>query len=120
MKTHISLPFPPSINHYYRHTARGVSILPAGRKFRVEVNAHVVAQRAAKGYAGRLVVLINAYPPDNRRRDVDNPIKPLLDAMTHAGVWVDDSQIHDLRIVWGEQVEGGAVLVTINPMGAGQ
>ncbi|MEY4713325.1 MAG: hypothetical protein RIS88_2775 [Pseudomonadota bacterium] len=37
--------------------------------------------------------------PDRRRRDLDNTLKATQDAMTHAGIWDDDSQIDDLRIV---------------------
>ncbi|NBW23084.1 MAG: RusA family crossover junction endodeoxyribonuclease, partial [Caulobacteraceae bacterium] len=39
-----------------------------------------------------------AFPPDKRKRDLDNVLKSLLDALTHANVWDDDSQIDDLRI----------------------
>ena len=38
--------------------------------------------------------------PDRRRRDVDNLLKSLLDALDHAEVYEDDSQIQDLRIGW--------------------
>jgi hypothetical protein len=31
-------------------------------------------------------VEILLYPPDNRRRDIDNYTKGLFDALTHAGV----------------------------------
>ena len=36
---------------------------------------------------------MDAFPPDRRRRDLDNLQKPLLDALQHAGVYEDDSQI---------------------------
>ena len=50
--------------------------------------------------------------PDKRRRDLDNMGKSLGDALTAAGILVDDSQIIDLRLRWAA-VEG--VVVTIRP-----
>lgn len=49
----------------------------------------------------QLKVTITAYRPDNRRRDLDNLLKAVLDALTHAGVYEDDHLICDLRICWG-------------------
>ncbi len=39
---------------------------------------------------------ILVYPPDRRARDLDNLGKALLDALTKAGVYGDDSQIDHL------------------------
>lgn len=36
--------------------------------------------------------------PDNRRRDAVNLLKAPLDALAHAGVYEDDSQIVELSI----------------------
>jgi crossover junction endodeoxyribonuclease RusA len=36
---------------------------------------------------------MDAFPPDRRRRDLDNLLKALLDSIEHAGVYEDDSQI---------------------------
>ncbi len=45
-----------------------------------------------------LEVSIVAWLPDARRRDVDNLLKAPLDALAHAGIYDDDSQIADLSI----------------------
>ena len=42
---------------------------------------------------GPLALVTDVHPPDNRRRDLDNTQKALLDAMQHGGAYEDDSQI---------------------------
>lgn len=102
----LSLPWPPSVNHYYQRTPRGTTISAAGLAFRRTVASTVMVHRAkanvaraplAIPYACRLGVTIEAFPPDRRARDLDNLNKALLDALTNAGVWVDDEQIDALR-----------------------
>lgn len=64
--------------------------------------------------AGRLAVSMVACPPDRRARDLDNVLKATLDAMTHAGVWLDDSQIDLLSVERAQVVKGGELRVTIS------
>lgn len=44
--------------------------------------------------------------PDRRRRDLDNILKALFDALTHAGLWLDDSQIDFISISRGRTLAG--------------
>jgi crossover junction endodeoxyribonuclease RusA len=62
---------------------------------------------------GHLVVTLTAFPPDKRRRDLDNLPKVVLDSLTKAGVWKDDSQIQRLTIQWGAIWPGGVLEVEI-------
>ena len=63
---------------------------------------------------GDVSVEIDLYPPDRRRRDIDNPLKCLLDSMTHAGVYEDDSQIKDIELHMREPMPPeGLVHVTL-------
>lgn len=93
------VPFPPSVNSYYRSISRGrvcQSILSAkGREY-----AHKLVEQIGpqKPIQGRLAVSVLLCPPDKRRRDLDNYMKSLLDALTKCGVWEDDSQIDRLTI----------------------
>jgi crossover junction endodeoxyribonuclease RusA len=48
-------------------------------------------------------VEIILYPPDARRRDIDNYNKALFDALTHAGIWEDDSQVQRMLVEWGRK-----------------
>lgn len=109
----LTLPWPPSVNKYWR-TFQGRMIISAeGRSYRKAVADQVLIQRGAKHYAGKLRVNIEAFRPDNRRRDLDNLLKAVLDGCTHAGVWEDDSNIVDLRIYWADTV-GGMLKVKVS------
>ena len=109
----LTLPWPPSVNKYWR-TFQGRMIISAeGRSYRKAVADQVLIQRGAKHYAGKLRVNIEVYRPDNRRRDLDNLLKAVLDGCTHAGVWEDDSNIVDLRIYWAESI-GGMLKVKVS------
>ena len=109
----LTMPWPPSVNKYWR-TFQGRMIISAeGRSYRKAVADQVLIQRGAKHYAGKLCVVIEAHRPDNRRRDLDNLLKAVLDGCTHAGVWEDDSNIVDLRIYWADAV-GGMLKVKVS------
>ena len=115
MKLEITLPWPPTVNTYYRNFNGRSIISKKGREYRVAVAEQVLIQRAAKHLDHAVKVEIKAYRPDRRRRDLDNLLKSLLDAMTHAGVMSDDELIEDLRVYWADEI-GGMVKVTIEGM----
>jgi len=96
--TRYTLPYPPSVNHYWRSIGPGrVVISKAGRDYRQQVWA-LARETGQPKLSGRLAVTIAATMPDRRGRDIDNVLKALLDALTHGGAWQDDKQIDDLRI----------------------
>jgi len=57
--------------------------------------------------------LIELFPPDRRRRDVDNAMKSLLDALAHGGAYHDDSQIARLTVQRRGVVPAGKVHVRL-------
>jgi crossover junction endodeoxyribonuclease RusA len=77
-----------------------VFIAAAGREYRDAVLAEAYSNKVLT-FRGRLSVWITAYPPDRRTRDLDNVLKALLDACTHAKLWDDDSQIDELHVLRG-------------------
>lgn len=114
----LTLPFPPSVNGYWR-SFRGRQILSKrAREYREE------AVKAADFYGCtiaplplQLRVWLLLSPPDRRVRDIDNYSKGVLDALTHAKVWADDKQVRSLRIDWVAcQGKPGSVLVTIEEL----
>jgi crossover junction endodeoxyribonuclease RusA len=48
--------------------------------------------------AERLRLELYVYPPDLKRRDLDNLCKAVLDALQHAGVYPDDFRICQLYV----------------------
>jgi crossover junction endodeoxyribonuclease RusA len=104
MKLHLSLPYPPSVNHYWRHSGGRHYIDKPGRSYRTEVWAQVLRQRDVSRVrsvmTGPLSIDIAAGPPDLKYRDLDNILKALLDSLKHAQVYEDDYQIIKLECGW--------------------
>lgn len=112
----LTLPLPPTINHYYGQRPRGGKyIKPAGVEFRKAV-AEIVAEAAHKTLEGRLALFVAIYPATRAKQDIDNRAKSLQDALTNAGVWLDDEQIDDLHLVRKEVIKGGQVKVVITEL----
>ena len=88
----LALPWPPTGNTAVRHTLAGGHYLrPEVRRYRQEVARRCLrVPRVVGPY--RLEVAFS--PPDARRRDMDNALKSLLDALTHAGYLPDDSMTY--------------------------
>lgn len=110
----LNLPYPPSINHYWRHFRGRMVISREGRAFREDVRALLAQETSTSSQlsgngprkppsGGRIALCMDAFPPDRRRRDLDNIQKPVLDALEHAAVYEDDSQI-DLLITRRREV----------------
>ena len=96
----LRLPYPPSINHYYVRTKKGMAIKPEGVWYRQQVGFLVAIAKLPRKFLGneKVQVTIHAFTPDRIPRDVDNILKCLLDALTDAHVWGNDKQVYDLHI----------------------
>lgn len=111
----LKLPFPPSVNTYYRNVNGRTLMSARGRQYKSAVWLAVQQQgHLHKRMAGRIAVDVLAYAPDKRMRDIDNLAKGLLDAIAGAGVFMNDEQIDDLRVRRGPCMgKPGWVVVTI-------
>lgn len=94
----IEIPFPPSVNRLYRTFRGRVLLSKDGREWYARNLTLVQKQRAGAVFSGRLSVSLEIYPPDKRRRDVDNLLKVTFDVLTKAEVWVDDSLVDELYL----------------------
>jgi crossover junction endodeoxyribonuclease RusA len=99
----MTLPYPPSVNHYWR-CARGKFYISAeGQNYRRAVQAHVVIGNLVHGeknlpMLGPLEMWLQVEPPDQRERDLDNVNKALWDALQKAGVYAKDYQISKYHV----------------------
>lgn len=113
----LTLPWPPSTNHYWRHFRGRTVISREGRTFRASVCALLAGGGPRKPPAGgRIALAMDAFPPDRRRRDLDNLQKSTLDALQHAGIYLDDSQVDVLLTQRRDVVPGGRLTVRLNEL----
>ena len=116
----IFTPWPPSVNNYYRRTRNGIYITKRGIVFREQTQTAVRQQvQLPKPLNVRLQVRVSLAPPTRRLCDIDNYMKALLDALTHAGLWTDDSLIDDLHIIRCKPIKNGAVKLYISELHTG-
>lgn len=127
MKLILTLPYPPSVNHYKK--VGGLVRTKTGKIYQKRVNSketigyyYQVYMRVkaaiglidAKSFGRATIsVEVDVYPPDARKRDLDGILKVLLDSMQHAGVYDDDNQISRLTVQRMGKMDYGQVIVRI-------
>lgn len=100
MKTpHFRLPWPPTDNHYYACVGGRKILSKRGREYKANALKEIMVQGGPRGLTGDVLLEIEVYPPDKRRRDIPNLSKAIPDVLTEAGVYGDDSQIAHYEIV---------------------
>lgn len=106
----LTLPYPPSVNHLYA-TVNGHRVLSKkGKAYAHTVWAVCLDQCLASQVAAPVRVTLYVYPPDNRRRDLDNILKAVLDSLQKAKVLNNDSDIAELHIFRKETHPPGGYL----------
>lgn len=123
----IELPFPPTINHskmvgriiktcsgkMYQHLVNK----PETNRFYFEVWMKVrhekLHNRLTSFENSKIAVEVDFYPPHNRKWDIDNRCKVLLDAMQKAELYKDDCQIHKLILTKKTILKDGKSIVRI-------
>jgi len=99
----LTLSYPPQTNHMYT-VARGRKIKSG--KYREWLDnqgwavAHQFMLSGQSGLPGKFRVRFGVERPDRRRRDLDNLLKPLMDALVKGGAIADDSNAESISISW--------------------
>jgi len=109
----LELPYPPSVNTYWRANGKRRFISKEGMLFKAAVNGICIRDGIRSFGSARLSVNIYIHPRSRRIFDLDNCLKAILDALMAAGVYDDDSQIDFLSIKRAEPRIGGAAMVVI-------
>lgn len=125
----LTLPLPPSLNGYFLGVVRkrkngtlySDTVISGDGRAYVKAVREVVAKQIGVNrvaLSGRLSLTIVIQFRTRAAADLDNRTKALFDALTKAGLWLDDSQIDSYRVTRGEIVKGGSVTVTIREFAA--
>lgn len=115
---HFKLDWPPTVNTYWKptlhgnHGGIGMNLSERGRKYKEKSLLMLLEQKVERGSLGRVEVLVEAYPPDRRKRDLDNILKPLLDVIEDYGIVEDDEQVDIITI--RRRTKGGYVDVHVS------
>lgn len=112
----LTLPYPPSNNRYYRHYRGRVVLSQGGYEYRWAV----LEKRPRAGWplVGPLRMEIHVFPNRGVGQDLDNIPKAICDALQYAGIYANDSQISDLRIIRKPKAPHAKVIVTVEPLEA--
>jgi len=105
MNITIDLPWPPTSNTYWRRNGSRYFISKRGQDYREYVKKVFYPYVGLFVAEDKLKVAIDAFPPDKRKRDLDNLFKSVLDSIQASGLYVDDNQIDELsirRMPWNE------------------
>lgn len=108
---HLTLPFPPTVNHMWGFAGKRKYLKKEAHEFRRIVQEACVEAKAK--IHGRIAIYIALYPPTKRKFDLDNRIKALQDALEHAGVYLNDEQIDTIICVRRDVVQGGMCKVIL-------
>lgn len=104
-----TLDMPPSTNALWRNVD-GRTIKSRAYRTWLDTAAYTVSvQRKGVRVEGAFSVEIRIARPDRRKRDLDNRIKPLLDALVKGGAIVDDSLCQRLLAEWVDFGTGATV-----------
>lgn len=112
----IRLPWPPSINQLWRMGKGNWYATKVGLEFKELVKYFVFKAKSPRfSEFANLSFQLLAYPPDNRRRDLDNLCKICCDSLQDANVYANDCQIKKINMEMKEKdpEKKGYVLITI-------
>lgn len=104
----LMLSYPPSVNTYWGFHGHRRFLTKKAQEFKSSVSNAFLQTKSVGFDKADLSITVRLYPPDRRVRDIDNVLKPLLDALVSAGIFNDDSQVSLLIVSRETVIKGGA------------
>lgn len=108
----LTLPWPPSVNGYWRNTGRRQILSKKAREYKDATSALIRSQGHPRMH-GDLTAHIVLHPPSSARRDWDNWHKAVFDVLKEAGVYDDDCQVRSATVRFGEVRRPGEYRVVL-------
>ena len=109
----LQLPWPPSINSYWKRSKFGsVYVSSEGKAYGVAVVA-LIRRLQEAALVGRISLDAKFYPPNRQRRDLDNCLKVMIDAIQASGIISNDFQIKKLSAEMFEPIPNGGAIVEL-------
>lgn len=92
---------PPSTNHLYARRAgrKGVYLAPQYRTWRKEASLIIKEAVCKSGWNATAPYKVNIKAIIKPNRDLDNIIKPILDAIQDAGAIENDRDVSEIRVL---------------------
>lgn len=103
---------PQSTNHIYRHAGHRVYMTKEGADLKESYQWQIKSQYRKKPLEEDVKLKIELFFGDNRKRDIDNYNKILLDALSGI-LYVDDSQIVSLEIIKNKDIKNPRIEITL-------
>tara|TARA_Y100001938_G_C8064628_1_gene419442 strand:+ start:99 stop:497 length:399 start_codon:yes stop_codon:yes gene_type:complete len=114
MEIKLYLPWPVSVNLYYRRAGYKVYLSPKGRAYKANVADYFKGRDVPIFPEERIYLDVKYHPPDRReKRDVDNFSKCWMDSLI-GFLYTDDSQVKKLHqeMLTDTPKKGGQVEIT--------
>lgn len=109
MSKTFTIPYPPSVNNYWKRSKFGMYKSKEAREYTEKVEALLAGEVPLEGPVEAFVVV---YRP-RKVGDLDNTLKAILDSLK-GRLYVDDKQIVKILAVRNDDKDNPRVEVTIN------
>lgn len=103
---------PQSTNNIYQHTGHRTFMTKKGKELKESYQWQIKSQYKGKPLIKDIDLRIELFFGDNRKRDIDNYNKILLDAFTGI-LWEDDSQIQSLLIIKNKDIKNPRIEIQL-------
>ena len=114
----VLLPYPPSTNRMWRNFGGRMVLSAEASAFKL-TTAKLARAAGVPLVDGPVIVVITLHPRANKDGsasktclDLDNPIKPVLDALQGVA-YTNDKQVRRLSVAYGNPMTGGGLTVAV-------